>query len=162
MLIDNVDTDELLSTGHNSPKHALGDQYYDHETGTLYEYGLFDNGSGNVAAAAGVPVGILKNQANPFKVTTDYSDSDTSAFKGVLLAVVTDGYYCWYARRGKVKAVVDNSGSSIAAPAPLYWGADGELSAATVGTHHVVASLLEAAAGSSAGGATLSLYVDLK
>jgi hypothetical protein len=88
-------------TGEQFPTFAPGEEYS--VNGVIYRYAKFDNGTGNVAAAAG-GAAYWKDKANGL-VTSDKTDSQygaavPSGVAGIFIGVTTDGYFCWLARKG--------------------------------------------------------------
>jgi hypothetical protein len=76
------------------------------EGNKVYKFVKFDNGTGNIAAAAGNAVGYLKATGySTSTVTCDVSDTD-NIVAGALLAVVPDGYYCWVQIQGAATLAV--------------------------------------------------------
>lgn len=72
--------------------------------GVTYKYALFDNGTGNVASAAGGAAYLKDN--DPYTVTSDKTDSITGAAipagcAGIFQGVVTDGYFTWLVVKGQ-------------------------------------------------------------
>ena len=90
--------------------------------GKVWRYVQFDNGTGNVAAAAGATAHwkTLAPASGSFVVTTDYSPDaiGKNLVAGILGCVVTDQYYTWIQVGGVVTALVDFtslSGDPVAA-----------------------------------------------
>ncbi len=69
--------------------------------GNWYKYVKFNNGTGNVASAAGGVVHWMAAGLNPltglFTVTSDQTDALAllNSVAGIILGVVTDLYWCW-------------------------------------------------------------------
>lgn len=82
--------------------------------GNLYRYVRFDNGTGNVASAAGYPAwpvavtpAATATALPVFTVTADQTDSVLGATPvGVFLGVVTDGNYCFIQIGGRALCMV--------------------------------------------------------
>jgi hypothetical protein len=98
-----------------SPKNILGSVI--RYNGAFWRYVKFDNGSGNVASAAG-GVAHWKTLTFPsesvegvFTVTSDYSDTigGLNMVAGIFGGVVTDLYYTFVQISGKVTAKVADS-----------------------------------------------------
>jgi hypothetical protein len=80
---------------------------YRHSNGKLYRYVKFDNGSGNVASAAGgAAYWLYAPAAGVYTVTSDESDGVglANGVAGVFGGVVTDQYYCFVQVGGVVTA----------------------------------------------------------
>lgn len=116
-----------------NPRVKLGDEVFCHYLGCTMKYVKFSNGSGDVAAAKGKPVGWTTTDNT---VTTDYSDSIATnssglsySFAGLLMAALTDGYYGWIAipTRGRQLDSIAKVASGAALNDLLYWHTDGEL-----------------------------------
>jgi hypothetical protein len=99
-LFGTAQTAEVPSTpgdaNHATPKSPLGSLY--RENGKVWRYVQFDNGSGNVAAAAYGVVHwkTLVPASGSFVVTSEYSSGiGKNLVAGVIHSVVTDQYYTW-------------------------------------------------------------------
>jgi len=91
-----------------------------------YKYIKFDNGSGNVAAAAGnLAYYFDKTDFDGITVTSDVSDTDKNLVAGVLQAVLTDQYYGWIQTWGYYATVKTNADDDIAAGDAIIGDGDG-------------------------------------
>ncbi len=78
---------------------GVGDLYASPD-GRIYKFVLFNNGSGNVAAAVGnVCYYLAETGAETGTVTSDLSDSSYIG-AGVFQSVPADGEYCWIQIKG--------------------------------------------------------------
>ena len=98
---------DIENTNDSTQKAPLGILY--RHKGAVYRYVKFDNGRSDVAAVAG---GVLHWEAlDPangiFTATSEYADGlGKSCLAGIILCVVTNGYYTWIQVGGKVNAKV--------------------------------------------------------
>ena len=90
----------VTSTGDETARHTPGSKAV--IDGKEYMYVLFDNGTDNVASAAG-GTAFWKTMAT-FTVTSDYSSSigsgKVNTVAGLFNSIVTDAYYCWIQLKG--------------------------------------------------------------
>ena len=118
-----------LNANDSKAYHDIGAQYFD-ANGAMFFYAQFDNGSGNVTAVAGQPIGWLGSMPGG-KVTNDFSDSHVNQVTGIMQRVMTDQYYGWFQARGKgVKGLTLAAGTSTDGQ-KLVWSGDGTVSAMT-------------------------------
>lgn len=122
---ENVD-----STGDATQRYPLG-QIRQEETSLAvgvetYRYVYFDNGAGNVAAAASAIAYRGITQAEPWDVTSDVSDVDSAFAAGVFQSVLADTQYGWIKTKGYVSALkkVTGTGQAWVKGDVLYAGAD--------------------------------------
>lgn len=82
------------------------------KNGRVYRMVKFDNGTGNVAAAAG-GVAHWKTRAD-WVVTSDQTDAEASlnSVAGGFLMAVTDGYYCFVQIGGEQDVTVDTTAAA--------------------------------------------------
>jgi hypothetical protein len=102
------------------------------DSGNLYRLVQFDNGSGNVASAAG-GVAHWKTRAS-YIVTSDQTDAQANlnSVAGGFLGVVTDLYYC-YIQIGGLQAVTTDT-TQAAGTALIASATDLTLNATTTNT----------------------------
>lgn len=107
-----------LSANDLNPRHGKG-QIWNHPNGNCYRYCRFDNGTGNVAAAAGALVYWTNVTEEDFEVTSDITDAGgvEAGVAGVVLEALTDRYYGWVQFAGVHDAVVTDGGDDITAGA---------------------------------------------
>jgi hypothetical protein len=90
------------------------------EDGQIYRYVKFDNGAGNVAAAAGAlcyrGIASVTNSASlqMWTVTSDVSDVDSAFAAGVFVSVIADAGFGWILTRGNYATVKKQTGSGNA------------------------------------------------
>lgn len=65
-----------------------------------YRYVYFDNGTGNVAAAAGAVAYRGVTAARPWEVTSDVSDVDSAFAAGAFQSILVDTQYGWIKTKG--------------------------------------------------------------
>ena len=85
---------------------------YREEDGKGYRFGQFDNGTGNLTAAANLLVYHFADTGT-FVFTTDVSDSDRNKVRGVLVSVPADQGYMWIQTKGPC-TVATNGDDDIA------------------------------------------------
>lgn len=112
-------SDDALTTTYSTQKFPLLTKR--EEDGKVYRFVKFDNGTGNVAAAAN---NVAYWTATTGTVTSDESDSSVPA--GIFLSAMTDAYYGWIQIWGP--ATVNNEGTDIALGAAIIASAtDGKV-----------------------------------
>ena len=113
-------TDEVTSTGSATALYPLGALRIEvnstaAEGNCTYRYVKFDNGSGNVAAAAGACCYAISTTATKqWDVTSDVSTTDSGLAKGVFQSILTDAYYGWIKTKGYQSNVKKATGSGHA------------------------------------------------
>lgn len=111
------------------------------EDGKAYRYVQFNDGSGNIAAAAGAVAYSLAAATNRWVVTCDVSDTDQNQVAGVLLSIVTNLYYGWMQTGGYYATVKTNGDDDIAAHVSLFGVGDGtcdSMAADTASTNKIL------------------------
>ena len=99
-------TDLVSSTGSASALYPLGAVRIENNSTealgcSTFRYVKFDNGSGNVAAAAGAMSYVRSTTAAYiWDVTSDVSTSDSGLAKGAFCSILTDAYYGWIQTKG--------------------------------------------------------------
>lgn len=108
-------TDEVTSTGNATALYPLGAMRIEETSAAVgcetYRYVKFDNGAGNVAAAAGALCYRGTTAANVWDVTSDVSDVDSAFAVGVFQSVLTDAYYGWVKTKGYQSNLKKRTGS---------------------------------------------------
>jgi len=100
-----------------------------------YKYIQFDNGSGDVAAAAGnIAYYFDGTDFDGITVTSDLSDTVANLVAGVLQAVLTDQYYGWIQTWGYYATVKTNADDDIAAGVTIIPVGDGTVDSVAAGT----------------------------
>lgn len=177
-------TDLVTSTGNATALYPLGAvRVEENSTAALgcatFRYVKFDNGSGNVAAAAGAMSYVRSTTASyNWDVTSDVSTSDSGLAKGAFCSILTDAYYGWIQTKGYRSDIKKKTGSGHAWVKGDYlhaWGAatdDGKssrivLAATTKATGAELRALLErvvgyAAAAVSSTTATGGAYLEME
>ncbi len=153
---------QLTTTGDATPVVPVGTLC--HQNGNTYRYIYFDNGDGNVAAAAGLEVFMY--DVTTWTVTTDYSyaGSKINLVCGILLSVLTDTYYGWMQIGGYHSAVLANGDGDIVAGDLLIAGAAdtgvNRMTAGTAATNRVVGVAVadDTASTGAAVAANITLY----
>lgn len=90
------------------------------EDGKVYRYVSFDNGSGNVAAAAGSVcyrgIASVTNVDGDqlWKVTSDVSDVDSGFAAGLFISVIADAGFGWILTKGIYATVKKQTGAGNA------------------------------------------------
>jgi hypothetical protein len=107
--------------GDQYPKFTPGETYV--VNGVEYRYAKFDNGTGNVASAAGGAAYLKDN--DPYTVTSDKTDSMTGAAiptgcVGIFQGVATDGYFIWLATKGQYTVRLASGDSNGAAGNKIF------------------------------------------
>ena len=149
---------ELTSTGDEVAKHTPGSRVV--IDNCEYIYVKYDNGTA-VASAAGLEA--FWKDASTFTVTCDYSDAGSvlNLVAGIMLAIVTDGYYAWMQVRG-LKTVVANGDGDIAAGDILIAGAaDTGVNCIAAGSNITNRIVGVAVAADNSTGLTVSAYLTL-
>jgi len=107
--------DSVTSTGSATalyPKGTRREEETSSDRGVeTFRYVYFDNGSGNVAAAAGALAYRGKTPANFWDVTSDVSDVDSAFAAGVFQSALTDECYGWIKTKGYESALKKKTGS---------------------------------------------------
>lgn len=108
------------------------------DSGKVWRLVQFDNGVGNVAAAAG-HVAYWKNRASAI-VTSDESDGEglLQGFAGVFQVAVTDQYYCFVQIGGYVTNFLTD-GSVAKGGALILTTSDGAITSQAAGSVNTVA-----------------------
>jgi len=138
---------DFTSRNDAEPVFTVGHYYFDADNDKEYRYVQFDNGAGNVTAAAGQVV-TWKTYASKV-VTNDISDGATNLPAGVLQNVVTDQYYTFVQTGGRYSTLKTDGGDDIAANDtiivdPSVDGTVDSVAAGTASTHAVVGIALAA------------------
>lgn len=113
-------TDLVSSTGNATALYPLGAVRIEENSTAGYgcatfRYVKFDNGSGNVAAAAGAMSYVRSTTAAyNWDVTSDVSTSDSGLAKGAFCSVLTDAYYGWIQTKGYRSDIKKKTGSGHA------------------------------------------------
>lgn len=113
-------TDEVTSTGSASALYPLGSVRVEENSTSsqgvcTYRYVYFDNGSGNVAAAAGALCYVASTTAaEQWDVTSDVSTTDSGLAKGAFQSILTDTYYGWIKTKGYQVNVKKRTGAGSA------------------------------------------------
>lgn len=109
--------DLVSSTGAATAKYPLGTLRVEETSAAAgcetYRYVVFDNGSGNVAAAAGALCYRGSTAANIWDVTSDVSTVHSGLVVGAFQSVLTDGYYGWVKTKGYQSNLKKQSGSGF-------------------------------------------------
>ena len=102
-----------LTANDSTAKDALGDMRF--EDGKWYKYVLFNNGTGDVAAAANQMAYYHGDDGmDDNEVTSDYTDGIVAA--GLFQAVLTEAYYGWIQVAGYATLALAIAASTDAAP----------------------------------------------
>ncbi len=123
-----------VRTSAQGPLYTKGQ--YREENGKGYRYIGFDNGTANIACAAGYLLYIKAAATDPWIVTHDVSDTTTNAVRGVAVAVIADGGFGWMQTKGYNAAVETDAGDDFAAgdAAIAHATEDGEADRTAKGT----------------------------
>lgn len=96
--------ENVTTTGNATAKYPLGTLRIEETSAAAgaetYRYVYFDNGAGNVAAAAGALCYRGVTQAEPWDVTSDVSGVDSAFAAGVFQSVLADTQYGWVKTKG--------------------------------------------------------------
>lgn len=111
-------TDDVSSTGNATALYPLGTLRVEEQSTVIgcstYRYAKFDNGAGNVAAAAGALCyrGIT-SKSTFWDVTSDVSDVDSAFAAGAFQSVLVDAYYGWIKTKGYQSNLKKKTGSGL-------------------------------------------------
>src|SRR5262245_6807319 len=110
-------SDLVSSTGSATALYPLGMRREEETSAAVgaevYRYVYFDNGSGNVAAAAGALCYRGVTQARPWEVTSDVSTVKSSYVAGVFQSVLADTQYGWVKTKGYEASLKKSTGSGF-------------------------------------------------
>lgn len=130
-------TDDASSTDVNGSTvfpNTLGMIHGPDSFGRYHKYLRFDNGSGNIATAAGRPVGYDTNTI--YQVTSDQSDVHTTAararraYAAMSRLVVTDARASWFQLSGpNLDTVRTDAGTDIIEGEIVHWETDNQVGA---------------------------------
>lgn len=122
---------------------GLGD-LYTAGNGKIYKFVLFNNGSGNVAAASGnFCYYLAETGAETWTVTSDLSDS-SGVGAGVFQSVPADGEYCWIQVAGPATLTTALTAGSDGNALTPVGSSDGTLDVSGAVTDHICAIALDA------------------
>lgn len=124
----NILTDGSFTETHASPQIKAGTLVtrVDSEGSKVYQYVKFDNGTGNVASAAGqVMYYVVGSTADDSTVTNDVSDTDINHVAGVAMSAPADTEYFYILKQGYYATVKTNGDDDIAAGDALIGAGDG-------------------------------------
>lgn len=140
------------------PNQVLG-SVVESTSGKVYRLVQFDNGSGNVAAAAGAAA-YWKTKAS-YIVTSDITDEQMggNSFAGIFTEVATDQYYTWIQIGGIATGVSVDSGTATGDVLTAGGSTDGQLVSTNDGTAPVGIPVGVAMSNVSSGTATVSLIL---
>lgn len=134
---DLASTDDASSTdtsGNTVWPLSLGMIYGPDTIGRYHKYLRFDNGSGDVATAAGRPVGY--DTTTIHLVTSDQSDVSATAatargaYAGLSRLAVTSGRASWFQTSGpNLNTVRTDAGTDIIETAMVHWETDNQVGA---------------------------------
>jgi len=140
------------STNDEVPQHTPGQEV--EQNGSVYKYVQFDNGAGNVAAAAGK---LAYWKTIDTVVTSDNTDAvqSTNMGAGFFTYAATDQYYTWI----QIKGASDNDVTTAANGAVGQWlvnssttdGSCGVVAVGTAPTHQVLGRITSRTSASAAG-----------
>lgn len=141
--IDETFTSTTLQTSGRG--FGLGDVYAG-PNGRFYKFVLFNNGTGNVAAATGdFCYYLAETGAETWTVTSDLSDSSYIG-AGVFCSAPADGEYCWIQTQGPATLnTALTAGSDGNALTPVG-STDGTLDVSAAATDHIAAIAIDASA----------------
>jgi len=134
----------VFTSNSATPLHSVGESVEVVTSTGLkrYKYIKFNDGSGNVAAAAGnICYYFDGTDFDGYTVTSDVSDTDKNLVAGVLQAVLTDTYYGWIQTWGYYATVKTNGDDDIAAGDAIIGEGDGTVNSTaqdTAPTNRVV------------------------
>lgn len=132
--------------GSNTP--GLGDIFAT-DDGKRYRFVLFDNGAGNVAAAAGNFAYVLAvsgaSAGQTTTVTSDLSDS-AGVGAGVFQSVPADGEYCWVQIAGYATLTTALTAGADGNALTPVGATDGTLDVSALVTDHICAIAVDASA----------------
>jgi hypothetical protein len=137
-----------LTANDASPLFTPGTVYRD-QGGKAYKYLQFDNGAGNVAAAAGnfayyyAPSGASAGATTV--ATSDLSDS-AGVGAGVFQAVLTDQYYGWFQIKGSATLTTALTAGADGNALTPVGSTDGTLDVSALVTDHICAIAVDASA----------------
>lgn len=105
--------DDLVTDVNTKQLYPLGTRR--EEDGNIYRYVRFDNGAGNVAAAAGAVcyrgITSVTTSGHFWRVTSDVSDVDAAFAAGIFVSVIADAGYGWIQTKGYYATVKKQTGS---------------------------------------------------
>jgi hypothetical protein len=110
-------SDEVTSTGSATQLYPKGQVRVEEGTvaagASTYRYVYFDNGAGNIAAAAGAIAYRGVTAANFWDVTSDVSDVDSAFAAGAFQSVIVDTYYGWIKTKGYQSNLKKSTGTGL-------------------------------------------------
>ena len=125
-----------------------------------FQYVQFDGGAAPVTAVAGATACWTSATWKGTRVTTDLSDTKANLAAGVLLAVVTDEYYCWVQTRGYNSSLLTNGDNDAASGDQLWVVGDGTLDSTAAGTAPTYRPVAVAAADDAASRVAAFIILD--
>lgn len=124
---------------------GLGDNYTD-GTGRIYKFVRFNNGTGNVAAAAGkMCYYVAETGAETFTVTSDLS-SGNGIGAGMFMSVPEDGEYCWVQVAGPATLTTALTAGADGNALTAVGATDGTLDVSAAVTDFICAVAIDASA----------------
>ena len=141
--VDETFTSDALATGGRG--FGLGDTHTASD-GRIYKFVLFNNGTGNVAAASGnFCYYLAETGAETWTVTSDLSDS-SGVGAGVFQSVPADGEYCWILVQGPATLTTALTAGADGNALTAVGATDGTLDVSALVTDHICAIALDASA----------------
>lgn len=124
---------------------GLGNNYTDN-TGRVYKFVKFDNGTGNVAAVAGnMAYYVAETGAETFIVTSDLSDGNGIG-AGMFMSVPADGDYCWLQVAGPATLTTALTAGADGNALTAVGATDGTLDVSAAVTDFICAVAIDASA----------------
>ena len=150
--------DAGATTDHATARYPYGQIRVEETSATrgceTFRYTTFDNGAGNIAAAAGAIAYRGDTQANFWDVTSDVSDVDAAFAAGVFQNAITDARKGWIKTQGYEASLKKKTGTGFA------WVKGDYLSAAPSATDDGKARNIKIAATTKVSGAEIRLILE--
>lgn len=139
--VDETFTSDTLQTSGRG--FGLGDRFTASD-GKIYKFVLFNNGSGNVAAAVGnFCYYLAETGVATYTVTSDLSDSAYIG-AGVFQSVPADGEYCWIQVSGPATLTTALTAGADGNALTPVGSTDGTLDVSALVTDHICAIAVDA------------------